>query len=55
MYMTHHTFLPSAPLYSTRSVVFNFLGRDFFNALSEKNEDLFTMQLVSAQVADKSE
>eukprot|EP01024_Parvocaulis_polyphysoides_P035296 TRINITY_DN31256_c0_g4_i1.p2 TRINITY_DN31256_c0_g4~~TRINITY_DN31256_c0_g4_i1.p2 ORF type:complete len:176 (-),score=18.91 TRINITY_DN31256_c0_g4_i1:63-590(-) len=27
------------------SVLFNFLGRDFFNALSEKNADLFTMQL----------
>jgi ABC-type uncharacterized transport system fused permease/ATPase subunit len=27
-------------------VVFNFLGRDFFNALSEKNADLFTQQLL---------
>lgn len=27
--------------------MFNFLGRDFFNALSEKNEELFYVQLVS--------
>ncbi|MEW5304061.1 MAG: hypothetical protein WDW36_006696 [Sanguina aurantia] len=27
------------------SVMFNFLGRDFFNALSEKNADEFTVQL----------
>ena len=27
------------------SVIFNFLGRDFFNALSEKNADLFMLQL----------
>mmetsp|Transcript_7310 Transcript_7310/g.17664 ORF Transcript_7310/g.17664 Transcript_7310/m.17664 type:complete len:821 (+) Transcript_7310:19-2481(+) len=27
------------------SVLFNFLGRDFFNALSEKNAELFTLQL----------
>eukprot|EP01025_Chloroclados_australasicus_P039567 TRINITY_DN4101_c0_g2_i1.p1 TRINITY_DN4101_c0_g2~~TRINITY_DN4101_c0_g2_i1.p1 ORF type:complete len:672 (-),score=43.21 TRINITY_DN4101_c0_g2_i1:271-2286(-) len=27
------------------SVLFNFLGRDFFNALSEKNAELFTTQL----------
>lgn len=25
--------------------MFNFLGRDFFNALSEKNADEFTVQL----------
>eukprot|EP00877_Chromochloris_zofingiensis_P002340 jgi/Chrzof1/12106/Cz06g21170.t1 len=28
------------------SVMFNFLGRDFFNALSEKDADRFTMQLM---------
>jgi ABC-type uncharacterized transport system fused permease/ATPase subunit len=28
------------------SVVFNFLGRDFFTALSEKNETAFYSQLV---------
>jgi hypothetical protein len=27
-------------------VGFNFLGRDFFNALAEKNEELFGLQLV---------
>jgi ABC-type uncharacterized transport system fused permease/ATPase subunit len=31
-----------SPLYS---VLFNFLGRDFFNALSEKNADAFTHQI----------
>ena len=35
--------LPPSP--SPCSVVFNFLGRDFFNALSEKNAELFTLQL----------
>ena len=27
------------------SVLFNFLGRDFFNALEEKNAEAFTIQL----------
>ncbi len=26
-------------------MLFNFLGRDFFNALSEKDADAFTLQL----------
>lgn len=28
------------------SVTFNFLGRDFFNALSEKDVELFHLQLL---------
>ena len=33
------------PLTSRTSVVFNYLGRDFFNALSEKDAEAFTTQL----------
>lgn len=32
--------------YAMCSVVFNFIGRDFFNALSEKNVDAFQLQLL---------
>ena len=40
-----HACVPTAGL-PARSVLFNFLGRDFFNALSEKDADAFSMQLV---------
>ena len=34
-----------------RSVLFNFLGRDFFNALAEKNAEKFTEMLVKWLIA----
>ena len=34
-----------ASVVSMCSVGFNFIGRDFFNALSDKNVEKFTMQL----------
>jgi hypothetical protein len=34
------------------SVAFNYLGRDFFNALSEKNEPEFQVQLVSYHICE---
>ena len=38
--------LPLLPLPAYLSVVFNFLGRDFFNALSEKDAEGFSVQIV---------
>lgn len=34
-----------------RSVIFNYLNRDFFNALAEKDVDRFQLQLVKYLVA----
>jgi len=36
----------AAPVVCLFSVTFNYLGRDFFNALSEKDVDGFKLQLV---------
>jgi hypothetical protein len=36
---------------AARSVWFNFVGRDFFNALAEKDEPLFKLMLVKYLVS----